>query len=140
MAREKPNSSPSKRIRARDSKNPLGCFQVSKPNSVRAAKSPKIKALAIPVQAPSIQPSISPNDDTDVLNYPEVSSPATTPIAALQRLSSNARNRKRAFADNVEPPTASTASEDAKRSTSRSGNATVGGKRRKVSNHGFGIF
>src|SRR2546421_1252556 len=109
MAREKPNSSPSKRIRARDSKNPLGCFQVSKPNSVRAAKPPKIKALASPVQAPSIQPSnfpppkndmtqVSPNDDTDMLNYPEVSSPATTPIAALQRPSSNARNRKRAFA------------------------------------------
>jgi hypothetical protein len=151
MAREKPNSSPSKRIRARDSQNPLGYFQASNPNSVRAARPPKIKALTCLVQAPSIQPSnfpspkndmtrASPNDDTDMLNYPEASNPATTPIAALQRPTSSTRNRKRAFADNVEPLTASNASEDAKRSTSRSGNATVGGKRRKVSKPGFGIF
>jgi hypothetical protein len=151
MAREKPNSSPSKRIRARDSENPLGYFQVSNPNSVRAARPPKIKALTRPVQAPSIQPSnflppkndmkrTSPNDDTDMLNYPEASNPAATPITALQSPSSNTRNRKRAFADNVEPPTASTASEYAKRSTSRAGNATIGGKRRKVSNPCFGIF
>src|ERR1700722_11792214 len=96
MAREKPNSSPSKRIRARDSKNLLGYFQVSNPNSVRAARPPKIKALTRPVQAPSVQPSnfpppkndttrASPNDDTDILNYPEASNPAATPIAALQR-------------------------------------------------------
>src|ERR1700722_16049748 len=109
MAREKPNSSPSKRIRARDSKNLLGYFQVSNPNSVRAARPPKIKALTRPVQAPSIQPSNfpPPKNETYILNYPEASNPAATPIAALQRPSSNTTNRKRGFADNVEPLTAS---------------------------------
>ena len=151
MAREKPNSSPSKRIRAHDSKNPLGYFQVSKPNSVRIARPPGVKTLTRPVQAPRIQPSnlplpkndmtrFFPNDDTDMLDYPEANNPATTPIAVLQRPPNNTRNRKRAFADNVEPATASTSSEDVKRSTSRSGNATVGGKRRKVSKPSFGTF
>jgi hypothetical protein len=151
MARERPNSSPSKHIRARDSKNLLGYFQVSSPNSVRAARPQKIKALTRPVQAPSIQPSnippaendmtrVSLNDDTDMLNCPRVSNPATAPTAALRRTSSNAKNRKRALADNVELPTVPTTGEDAKRNTNRSGNAEASSKRRKVSKPGFGIF
>jgi hypothetical protein len=83
---------------------------------------------------------VSPNDDTDMLNYPEGGNPATTPIAALQRPSSNTRNGKRALADNVEPPAVSTDSKDVKCSTNRSGNTTLDGKRRKVSKTGFGIF
>jgi hypothetical protein len=152
MPLEKPKSSPSKRIKARDGKHSLGYFKVKKANITTAARPQEIKHLTNAVPELSSQASNPPppqcgttlvasDNDIEMSDYyPEASNSDTRSVAAIPQPSYNASNRKRTLTDNTEKQAISTASKDVKGSTSMRANIASSNNRRKGSKPRFAIF
>jgi hypothetical protein len=148
MAREKPNSSPRKRIKARDGKLPSGYSNVSNSNSITAARPQQLTNLTNTFQGSSIHPSnpfppqndataVASNDDIEMVDYPQTSDDEILPVAAAQTVSGNSTKRRRSLTGDVDMPAASTAGGDIKGIISGRGNVSSSVKRHKTNMTSF---
>jgi hypothetical protein len=151
MPLEKPKSSPSRRIKARDGKHSLGYFKVKKANITTAARPQKIMHLANAVPKLSSQASnasppqygttqVASDNDIEMLDYPEASNSDTRSIAVNPESSSNTSSRNRALRDNTEKQTVFTAGKDLNGSISIHANISPSEKRRQGSTPRFTII
>ena len=81
MVIEKPNSSPSKHIKARDSQNPLSDIHFLKVDSLRRSRPPQIQALLR-----AMNHMVSPTSTSNMVSTPVTSNmvftPSTSSLAA----------------------------------------------------------